>query len=70
MAQESRGVQLVNFKTHAETLYYLPTGCFFKCLPILGGYEAVDDRIDGGVEVEEDSSDVHELLVSHKVDLF
>ena len=48
----------------------LPTGCLLKCLPILGGDEAVDDWIDSGVEVEENSSDVHELLISHKVRLF
>ena len=48
----------------------LPTRRFLKCLPILRGDEAVDDGIDGGVEVEEYAGDVHELFVCHKVGFF
>ena len=45
----------------------LPTGRLFKCLPILGWDEVVDDRIDGRVEIEEYSSNVHQLFICLKV---
>ena len=57
------------FKICIPAAFWWSEECLLERLPVLGGDDVVDDGVDGGVEVEEDPGDVHQVLVGHVVGL-